>query len=402
MAAAAAAASTTTNAKEIPWVDAWVRWERNSKTEVDDDNDDDVDNDDEELHPSTEHYTFTYPTNKGNDDDINLDIKGFADDSEQIWNSTGLALWRSSRHLCQYLVSEECKILTDAKSVLELGSGLGRCGLLAHHLTNDNARTVLTDGDTDALKQLRLNIKANTKADDDNILCVQLLWGEDYAKQFLLQQTSSSEKFDIILGSDLIYVNSVIQPLFETVRVLLKNDDTEKGVFLMAHCSRREGNEVDMSTVLDVAHEQGFQEEVLIEDDDISVFAFTFRQEEKQKMNKARTLSSGPNMHTTCLGIILSICCVSGQSTGDESATTSTGAVHVSTSTLLLSAFPLLCIAYILRRFNLGVENRLLVGIVRAFVQLSILGLILHPIFLMGMDKPWLVGLCEYSFLQSK
>ena len=255
---------------EIPWVDAWVRWERNSKTEVDDD---DVD-DDEELPPSTERYTFTYPTN-GNDDDINLDIKGFADDSEQIWNSTGLALWRSSRHLCQYLVSEECKILIDAKSVLELGSGLGRCGLLAHHLTNDNATTVLTDGDT-------------------------------------------------------------------------------------------------------------------------------FRQEEKQKMNKTKTLSSGPNMHTTCLGIILSICCVSGQSTDDESATTSTGAVHVSTSTLLLSAFPLLCIAYILRRFNLGVENRLLVGIVRAFVQLSILGLILHPIFLMGMDMPWLVGLCEYSFLQSK
>ena len=69
------------------------------------------------------------------------------------------------------------------------------------------------------------------------------------------------------------------------------------------------------------------------------------------------------------------------------------GVVHVATPTLLLSAFPLLCIAFIANKFELGLENTLIVGIARSFIQLSILGLILHPIFLLGMDMPWIVGL---------
>ena len=38
-------------------------------------------------------------------------------------------------------------------------------------------------------------------------------------------------------------------------------------------------------------------------------------------------------------------------------------------------------------------EFKSLDGIARSFIQLSILGLILHPIFLLGMDMPWIVGL---------
>ena len=60
--------------------------------------------------------------------DIKVEIKGFHDDSEQTWNSTGLTLWRSSHYLCQYLLSEEYKTLQKDNHirVLELGSGLGR------------------------------------------------------------------------------------------------------------------------------------------------------------------------------------------------------------------------------------------------------------------------------------
>ena len=70
---------------------------------------------------------------------------------------------------------------------------------------------------------------------------------------------------------------------------------------------------------------------------------------------------------------------------------------HVSTPTLLLSALPLICVAYTVHIFGLGVESDLLIGIVRSFIQLSVLGFILQPIFTMGLDKPWLVGLCKYS-----
>lgn len=237
------------------------------------------DEDEEELPPTTESYTFTYPNPAKSDDqnacDIKLELEGYHDDSEQTWSSTGLTLWRSSHHLCQHLVSDEAKMLQDTSNqnlrILEVGSGLGRCGLLAHRLSHENATTILTDGDTDTLKQLRKNVKNNTKDDDDIISCRQLLWGEEYAKTFLMQQPLET-KFDIILGSDLIYVQSVIRPLFETVRVLLGT--TTESKFLMAHCSRREGNEVELSMVLDLADEEGFEYEALIEEDDISVLCF--------------------------------------------------------------------------------------------------------------------------------
>ena len=35
--------------------------------------------------------------------------------------------------------------------ILEVGSGLVRCGLLAHRLSHENATTILTDGDTTVL-----------------------------------------------------------------------------------------------------------------------------------------------------------------------------------------------------------------------------------------------------------
>lgn len=277
---------TATSLKETVWVDAWVRWERNSK-EITDEVEEEEEEDDEDLPPPTETYTFTYPNPKcgtNDDDNITIEINGFHSDSEQSWCSTGLQLWRSSHHLCQHLVEEEATTLQDDTKqlrILEVGSGLGRCGLLAHRLSHDKVQTVLTDGDTETLKQLRKNVEQNTKDGDDTISCRQLLWGEEQAKIFLEQQQQQQQgeddekkehKFDIVIGSDLVYVQSVIKPLFETVQVLLNDDDESK--FLMAHCSRREGNEVDLHMVLDAAEEEGFKHEVLLEDDDISVFSF--------------------------------------------------------------------------------------------------------------------------------
>jgi predicted nicotinamide N-methyase len=279
-----AAATGAAVVKEVPWVDAWVRWERNDATDEKKVDVDDNDDDEEELPSPTESYTFTYPNPNNNDDnDIVIELKGFHEDSEQIWNSTGLKLWQSSAVLCQHLVNvEAAEMLQDTTNyanlrVLEVGSGLGRCGLLAHCLSHDNVTTVLTDGDTDTLQQLRRNISNNVSDSDDTISCRQLLWGERYAKDYLSQQTGGDKKhFDLILGSDLIYVQSVIQPLFETVKTLLSTDENSK--FLMAHCSRREGNEVELPMVLDVAKEQGFEFEILSEDDDdISLFCFRRR-----------------------------------------------------------------------------------------------------------------------------
>jgi len=273
--------------KEVPWVDAWVLWERNNDNcDAADGGEDGIAcvEDDEELPPATESYTFTYP-NPSSDSDIVLELKGFHEDSEQIWNSTGLKLWRSSHYLCQHLVNEEAELLRDENNtnlrVLEVGSGLGRCGLLAHSLSHYNVTTVLTDGDTDTLKQLRQNVSKNTSASDEKITCKQLLWGEQHARNYLSQQSDEKKHFDLILGSDLIYVQSVIRPLFETVRTLLCTHENAK--FLMAHCSRREGNEVELSMVLDTAREEGFQYDIMVEDEDDDISLFSFRRKRAGK-----------------------------------------------------------------------------------------------------------------------
>ena len=72
---------------------------------------------------------------------------------------------------------------------------------------------------------------------------------------------------------------------------------------------------------------------------------------------------------------------------------TGNGLVHVSTPLLALSAVPLIALAGVSYRMELGLASSILIGAVRAMVQLSILGFILHPIFRLGLEDWWLVAL---------
>ena len=104
---------------ETTWIDAWIRWDRNSKEIVDDDGDDNDDDCEEEerVPPSTE-FSFHYklPSNEVDAADststtLTLTLKGFPSESEQIWNSTGLTLWPSSHYLCEYLLDHYRELL---------------------------------------------------------------------------------------------------------------------------------------------------------------------------------------------------------------------------------------------------------------------------------------------------
>lgn len=65
--------------------------------------------------------------------------------------------------------------------------------------------------------------------------------------------------------------------------------------------------------------------------------------------------------------------------------------IHVSTPLLILSAVPLLIHAFLSSQMGLGLESPIVVGILRTFIQLTILGAILRPIFFWGIDLWWLV-----------
>jgi predicted nicotinamide N-methyase len=207
---------------------------------------------------------------------------------------TSLSTPSSSSSCCPLsrLPRERPLLFSQYSTVLELGAGLGVPGLVCHWL--GAPVVVLTDGDTDTLANLRRNVARNGRRpqqhattagpdnnnnddDDDDtaartpyISCRQLVWGNsEHINNVLhclrsvvvvgttadesrpdMESNNDQRYFDVILGSDIIYVEHVIEPLFDTVSQLL---DKRSGVFLLAYCRRN----VSISLVLSAAQQRG-------------------------------------------------------------------------------------------------------------------------------------------------
>jgi putative ABC transport system permease protein len=74
--------------------------------------------------------------------------------------------------------------------------------------------------------------------------------------------------------------------------------------------------------------------------------------------------------------------------------------LYVTLPRLFMTMTPLLGVMWISFRMELALERSVVVGVVRTFVQLSILGMILEPIFVQGETHGWLVvGYCVLMIL---
>lgn len=249
---------------EEPWRDAAVRWPDLYDVEYDYENDDDLEN---RIVTSPTTFSYSYPhPDQNKQETIDIELQGFDMDSEPMWCSTGLTAWPAADVLCRY-ISENADTMTGNQRILELGSGLGLCGILAHQYcsTSDNKANhiYLTDGDTDTLRFLRKNVERNVNeaVDHDNntmISCHQLIWGRDNAKEFLAR-SCQSQTFDLLLASDIVYARRVVQPLWETVQTLLAKPN---GQFLMAY---RTGRISFFDSVLRSAKDYGFAYDVIVE-----------------------------------------------------------------------------------------------------------------------------------------
>ena len=268
--------------KEVQWTDDAIRWDGGLDGGIS--NNVEENSDDECMinlfaDPSpTEIQTIKCS------DTIDVHLKRYKMESDAVWKSTGLALWRASHYLCRYQVENSRKLFGN-KRVIELGAGLGFNGLVAWKImcelssesdTKDETHTgsvCITDGDTDALVVLRENIQRNQLPCQNNkpqITARQLLWGASTSQDFLTQ-IAQNKKYETIIASDIIYALSIVEPLWETIQILLETD----GVFVMAY-ARREVP-VSIELVLKEATRYGFVYELVKEDQDDGIWVYEFR-----------------------------------------------------------------------------------------------------------------------------
>ena len=182
--------------------------------------------------------------------DITITLMG----REECNTSTGLAVWGGTETLCSYFMkaqdSGEYKdIFQRGRSrVLELGAGLGLCGLFVAQAFQP-AKVIMTDGDVDVLERLEQNIELNhaPKETETVVSSAQLVWGQNL-KAFEEQHGV----FDVMIACECMYMTPSLQTIWETVHQLLDRN----GVFLYVH---QASSQVPREKVLDMAAKCGFE-----------------------------------------------------------------------------------------------------------------------------------------------
>ncbi|MEO0899907.1 MAG: 50S ribosomal protein L11 methyltransferase [Bacteroidota bacterium] len=124
--------------------------------------------------------------------------QAFKDEQIPYWAD----LWHASIGLTRWI--EEGKVVVAGQKVLEIGCGLGLCGIAAAF---QGAEVVLTDYLPDALLLARYNWLLNHSIEPD---CRLLDW----------RQPKVEWKSDILLASDVAYEERALHPLVNTFKTM--------------------------------------------------------------------------------------------------------------------------------------------------------------------------------------
>ena len=113
----------------------------------------------------------------------------------------GLHIWEAGIVLARYIYHN--KELFADKKILELGTGVGVAGITALKYTAC-AQLLISDYKVEILKNAERNVNKNKLDNSKRVKSILLDW-KDYKKL--------NEKFDVIIGSDLIYAGAPINDL---------------------------------------------------------------------------------------------------------------------------------------------------------------------------------------------
>ncbi|CAM9339212.1 unnamed protein product, partial [Hapterophycus canaliculatus] len=99
----------------------------------------------------------------GDDDQVSIALTGVNPELGQTLASTGLTVWRAAQEMARFMWEHRQWFV--GKSVVELGAGLGLCGVLASKLCA-RGTVVITDGGEEftesAMDALRKNLERNS------------------------------------------------------------------------------------------------------------------------------------------------------------------------------------------------------------------------------------------------
>ncbi|KAL3854983.1 hypothetical protein ACJMK2_014215 [Sinanodonta woodiana] len=133
---------------------------------------------------------------------------------KQEWNSLGVAavVWDAAIILCHY--QENHPDLVRGKSVIELGAGSGLVGMVAALL---GAKVMVTDRES-VMEYLQETIDFNLKGQGHTVSI------ETRALDWTKDVETFNETFDVVLGSDLVYIEEAFSDLLKTLNRISRAD----------------------------------------------------------------------------------------------------------------------------------------------------------------------------------
>ncbi|CAE7227799.1 CaMKMT, partial [Symbiodinium sp. CCMP2592] len=131
--------------------------------------------------------------------------------------SSGAICWRGAWASVHLLLRAAATL--PQRRVLELGAG---CGLLAHTAALLGAESTASDGSEDEVPLLEKNADAfiDRMGLGGSLAAAHLEWGLAHAEESALSERS----FDLIVGSEIVYIPEYIPALAESIAYLLADD----------------------------------------------------------------------------------------------------------------------------------------------------------------------------------
>ncbi|KAI9682967.1 MAG: hypothetical protein M1829_006403 [Trizodia sp. TS-e1964] len=165
-------------------------------------------------------YTFTHPSFHASEITL-LESPSLISFS----GTTGFRTWEAALHLGKYLFTDPGRLLIRGKRVLELGAGTGLLAILCSKYLGA-AKVMATDGTEQVAKGIENNLFLNGLSDSGAIEAQVLFWG---APEFAAPSARGlfSSQWDVVIGADVIFDQTVIPWLVATVVGLLS---------VSAHC----------------------------------------------------------------------------------------------------------------------------------------------------------------------